>query len=402
MRIVFLHTDFRLYWIQRFLLLGDFLSGMGHNLHVLEIAGEGSPYAFSNNYQDSASIEKKQVKWDCLFPNGEMRQLDGTIVRKAVFKCLSELKPDIIFAGAIAYPSGANAVAWGAKNNVPVVIFDDARLADVPRSWLVNFVKRRLYANISAMLIPAPSHLSDYRFWNIPDNNIYYGLDIIDNDFWRKLSVENSVPGELTQHPYILGVGRQIPKKNWLSVVEAYHRSGIDVNLVLVGNGPERGKIEALRHRLGLDDKVLLLDFLPPEKLAPLYANAQLVLLCSSYGETWGLCVNEAMACGTPVLVSTECGCCETLCIGGVTGWRSGTDIESISRALKSFSATSSEQYTRIRRNVQTLIDQWGCDRFCKSILAIIEKHVGNPAQVKPTILNKLILMLWKGRYRPV
>lgn len=190
------------------------------------------------------------------------------------------------------------------------------------------------------MLIPAPSHLADYQFWGLDEKSVYYGLNVIDNDYWRTLSTGQLAFPDLRRISYIFGVGRQIEKKNWLSVMSGYHCSGLAHKLVLVGNGPERLKIEALRKDLGLGEKVVLLDFQPPERLAPLYAHSSLVIL-ASYGETWGLTVNEAMACGTPVLVRKECGCRETLCIEGETGWRTGTDVENIADAMLRFSPRS-------------------------------------------------------------
>ena len=402
MKIVFLHTDFRVYWLPRLACLNRFLAERSHELYVMEIAGKGSPYAFSKNHGEEITTTDNSIHWECLFPDAEMADLNNIKIRKIIFQRLDDLKPDIVFAGAIAYPSGANAVAWGVKRGVPIVIFDNARLADVPRSWLVNFVKRRIYANVSAMLIPAPSHLSDYKYWGIPEDTINYGLNVIDNDYWRRLSTSELAFPELKNTPYILGVGRQIPKKNWLSVIKAYQQSGISPKLVLVGNGPERPQIEALCRELSLEEKVVLLDFQPPEKLAPLYAHSLLLLLLSSYGETWGLTVNEAMACGTPVMVSKECGCCKTLCIEGKTGWRTGTDVKSIVNAMRHFAETTPEQRKSMKSNVTALIDQWGCERFCESVLDIVEKYGGKVVHKRISLLDRVILTLWKGRYRPV
>jgi glycosyltransferase involved in cell wall biosynthesis len=39
------------------------------------------------------------------------------------------------------------------------------------------------------------------------------------------------------------------------------------------------------------------------------YRLGDLFVLPSSHGETWGLAVNEALACGRPVLVSDRVGC---------------------------------------------------------------------------------------------
>jgi glycosyltransferase involved in cell wall biosynthesis len=51
------------------------------------------------------------------------------------------------------------------------------------------------------------------------------------------------------------------------------------------------------------------------------YRLGDLFVLPSSYGETWGLGVNEAMACGRPVLVSDRVGCAADVvspCCGSV------------------------------------------------------------------------------------
>jgi glycosyltransferase involved in cell wall biosynthesis len=45
------------------------------------------------------------------------------------------------------------------------------------------------------------------------------------------------------------------------------------------------------------------------------------IFVLPSQSETWGLSVNEAMACGCAILVSTKCGACKDLVIEGVTGF---------------------------------------------------------------------------------
>jgi 1,2-diacylglycerol 3-alpha-glucosyltransferase len=56
------------------------------------------------------------------------------------------------------------------------------------------------------------------------------------------------------------------------------------------------------------------------EELPSSYALASCFIL-PSISETWGLVVNEAMACGLPVLVSRNCGCVPELCHDGQNGY---------------------------------------------------------------------------------
>lgn len=50
------------------------------------------------------------------------------------------------------------------------------------------------------------------------------------------------------------------------------------------------------------------------------YAAADVLVLSSSFQETWGLVVNEAMACALPAIVSDRVGCAPDLVIPGETG----------------------------------------------------------------------------------
>jgi glycosyltransferase involved in cell wall biosynthesis len=51
------------------------------------------------------------------------------------------------------------------------------------------------------------------------------------------------------------------------------------------------------------------------------YRMADIFVLPSVYNETWGLAVNESMACTRPAIVSSKVGCAQDLVEHGVTGW---------------------------------------------------------------------------------
>src|SRR5262249_44777058 len=56
-------------------------------------------------------------------------------------------------------------------------------------------------------------------------------------------------------------------------------------------------------------------------ELPACYAVADVLVLPSDGGETWGLVANEAMACGLPVIVSDAAGCAPDLIEEGKTGF---------------------------------------------------------------------------------
>ena len=73
---------------------------------------------------------------------------------------------------------------------------------------------------------------------------------------------------------------------------------------------------------LHVERLVRFVGYLSADQIAPLYALASVFILDSAYYEQWGLVVNEAMAAGTPVLVSKDCGSAADLVVDGETGFR--------------------------------------------------------------------------------
>jgi glycosyltransferase involved in cell wall biosynthesis len=104
---------------------------------------------------------------------------------------------------------------------------------------------------------------------------------------------------------FVLFVGTLEPRKNVLSLVEAFARlAEPDVALVLAGGrGWYYEEIFERIEQLGLHERVVLPGYVPYEELA-LWYNAAAVFAYPSLYEGFGMPVTEAQACGTPVLTS--------------------------------------------------------------------------------------------------
>jgi teichuronic acid biosynthesis glycosyltransferase TuaC len=102
--------------------------------------------------------------------------------------------------------------------------------------------------------------------------------------------------------PTLLAVGNLVALKRHYLMIEALAELP-GVELVIVGDGPERAPIEGLARQHRVADRVRLLGRVPQEQLPEIYSAADLLLLVSSH-EGWPNVLLESMACGTPVVVS--------------------------------------------------------------------------------------------------
>ncbi|WP_375321560.1 glycosyltransferase [Aliivibrio logei] len=126
------------------------------------------------------------------------------------------------------------------------------------------------------------------------------------NDFNKIKEDAESVSEPMHPNPYILGLGRLVPQKNFTLLVSAYHHAisnyKIEQDLVIVGAGKDLSNIKATVEELGLSDRVYFKG--QQNNPFPWYQQADLFVLSSKF-EGLGMVLIESLACGTKV-VSTD------------------------------------------------------------------------------------------------
>jgi rhamnosyl/mannosyltransferase len=99
----------------------------------------------------------------------------------------------------------------------------------------------------------------------------------------------------------IITVGRLIYYKGFDVLIRAM--KDVDGRLLIVGDGPLRGELEALARDLGLADRVIFLGEIQNEDVVPYYHASDIFALASvARSEAFGIVQLEAMACGIPVV----------------------------------------------------------------------------------------------------
>lgn len=115
--------------------------------------------------------------------------------------------------------------------------------------------------------------------------------------------------------------GKLVDKKHPLELIAAVRtavRDGANLECLIVGDGQLRQECEAYVRQFELP--VRFAGFLNQSQIIDAYVASDCLVLPSNHGETWGLVVNEAMACGRPAIVSSQVGCAEDLVANGETG----------------------------------------------------------------------------------
>jgi len=216
------------------------------------------------------------------------------------------------------------------RRGLPVLVRGDS--ADQPpRPWPVRCLHRFLLGKASAALPVGEANDRFYEANGVPVDRRFPSPHFVDNDFFAEGAARwASSRAELRRRWGIppeafcfLFAGKLQPKKHPQDLLEALGRLVADpgapaVHLLVVGSGALEAacRERAARERL----PVSFAGFLNQNEIPAAYAASDALVLPSDRGETWGLVVNEAMACGLPAIVSDQVGCAEDLVQPGHTG----------------------------------------------------------------------------------
>ena len=266
----------------------------------------------------------------------------------AIHRLLAESRPDVvIITGWQSLP--LLQALWAAiRLGIPRIVRGESNGLR-SRPLLVRGLHRLLLSKFDAFLTIGKLNREFYSNYGITAERLFSCPYFVDNERFREQSSADSQDRDSLRdgwnipdgHTCFLFAGKLEQKKRILDLLHALEiarRTCASIHVLVAGTGElmEEARLFAETRAL----PVTFAGFLNQSQITRAYAAADCLVLPSDAGETWGLVVNEAMACGLPAVVSDQVGCAPDLVDEGVTGgvYRCG-DIGGLASKLNEFSA---------------------------------------------------------------
>lgn len=206
------------------------------------------------------------------------------------------------------YPDGVAAALLSGWLSIPLVI--TARGTDinlipryrVPRAW-IRWAARRA----SAMITVCRALKDEMIGLGIDDEKIHVLRNGVDLEMFRPVDGRRIRERFGLDGRVLISVGHLIRRKGHDLVIGALARLEPDVQLLIVGDGPERRRLEAHAADLQVADRVVFAGEVPHRELAEYYSAADVLVLASDR-EGWPNVLLESMACGVPVVATSIWG----------------------------------------------------------------------------------------------
>jgi len=240
------------------------------------------------------------------------------LLNHGVTAALKKASPDAILCGGYNYVASWQALWWAGRHGVPFSLWVESTTRDLRSgSRLINFLKAKFMHGCAGFVVPGKASFKYVMNYGAPEESIFIAPNAVNNSFFagRSATVRRDAATHLRTlrlpSRFFLFVGRLVREKGIFDLLDAYAtlppELRTEIGLVFVGDGAARSELE--RRSGQVRPGTILLDrFAQPEQLASYYALAD-IFVFPTYTDPWGLVVNEAMACGLPVIASDVAGC---------------------------------------------------------------------------------------------
>ena len=317
---------------------------------------------------------------------------------RALLKELWRIRPDVLNLTGYYDPAQLIMLIVAKLMGIRVIMQNESTAADHARGGWKEIFKRFIFRLCNGFFCFGSQSAQYLLQLGVRPEQILLRKNAVDNKtirdaYLQALYSRKAEQEQLQLQPFnFIFVGRLIEVKNLKALINAFAQaqqklvapvvepipggsgSGLpdrptnQWGLILLGDGPLQPLLQTQINSLGLSDGVHILPGRPWFKVPDVLALAD-VLVLPSRSEPWGLVVNEAMACGMPVLVSDRCGCVADLVQHGQNGLIIDPDKpEQLIEALCHF-MTGNVNHQKMGEVAQQLIQPYAPEAVAQDML---------------------------------
>jgi glycosyltransferase involved in cell wall biosynthesis len=310
----------------------------------LTLSGRVSPRVFFSWEQTGAGAVHdpgfaRLVKWDIPLLEGYESQFVPNVAARPGTSHFRGLRnPTLIPTLESWRPQALLVFGWNNESHLRVLrhfrgkvpIFfrgDSTLLGNRPnlRTLARRLTLRWIYRHIDVAIAVGSNNRDYFRWCGVPEERIAHAPHAVDTArfadpdglYQSQADLQLRNLGIRSDERVLLFAGKFIVEKDCLLLLEAFLRAAAPGHLVMVGNGPFE---KQLRARAAGRTDVHFLPFQNQQAMPMVYRLGDAYVL-PSRSETWGLALNEAMACGRPVIASSKVGGARDLVTDRVNGW---------------------------------------------------------------------------------
>lgn len=244
------------------------------------------------------------------------------LLNQKVAGALRKANPDVIVCGGYNYLASWQALRWAKRNCVPFLLWCESTAKDNRASHrVVESLKQNFFDKCDGCIVPGMAAEEYVRQMGVSPEHIFVAPNAVDNHLFAsranharqnasRVRAELDLPSQ-----YFLFAGRLVKSKGIFELWEAYgsltENLRSQFGLVFAGDGPLRPELERIAKSI-CPGTIRLAGFVQRDQLASYYGLAD-CLVFPTHSDPWGLVVNEAMACGLPVICGRSAGCAADL-----------------------------------------------------------------------------------------
>jgi glycosyltransferase involved in cell wall biosynthesis len=294
---------------------------------------------------------------------------------------LERNRPDVVVVSGWSTFGAQAAIIWCRVRRVPYVLVVESHDYVPRRAWrrvVKNLVVPRIVRSAAGVLVTGSLVRASMIARGAGDKQIQIFANTIDvADFKSRADALAAKRSELrtflgirNHDVAVVCVARLVEDKALDTLIRAAAAAGPPVVAVLVGEGAEQQRLEELASHLGV--RVVFTGVVDWNRIIEIYVASDVFALVSRH-ETWGVVVNEAAACGLPLVLSDHVGAAHDLLEVGQNGLLvPPDDVSATARALRELAADETMRL-RFGQRSRQIMEEWGYARSVQSFVTLVE-----------------------------